>query len=150
MCDPQRVVPPVGFEPTTYGLKVHCANQTAPRRRAERTGRRSRDGHVYSASSVGIVQGVNESEETPVETAPAESDAPSEAPDPATSVDLANRPEAAWLDTVEGEVEDVDLVLKCLARDNATICTSCHELQENGSLDARPVLARCASTKQPR
>ena len=26
-------VPPVGFEPTTNGLKVHCANQAAPQGR---------------------------------------------------------------------------------------------------------------------
>lgn len=90
---------------------------------------------------------MNEPEDTQVETAPVEGN---EAPTSAASIDLANRPDAAWLDTVEGEVEDVDLVLKCLARDNATICTACHELQENGSLDARPVLARCASTKQSR
>ena len=99
---------------------------------------------------------VNESEETQPadvpETGADQADATAEAPapSPASPVDLANRPDAAWLDTVEGEVEDVDLVLKCLARDNATICKSCHELQENGALDARPVLARCASTKQPR
>ena len=28
LCKPQHfLVPPVGFEPTTNGLKVHCANQ---------------------------------------------------------------------------------------------------------------------------
>ncbi len=31
-------VPPVGFEPTTNGLKVHCANQTAPQGRDEAIG----------------------------------------------------------------------------------------------------------------
>ncbi len=37
----RRLVPPVGFEPTTNGLKVHCANQTAPRRRSDGTGARA-------------------------------------------------------------------------------------------------------------
>ena len=35
-------VPPVGFEPTTVGLKVHCANQAAPRRPDECIGRVNR------------------------------------------------------------------------------------------------------------
>ena len=68
----------------------------------------------------------------------------------ATTIDLSNRPEAAWLDDVEGEIDDVDRVLKCLARDSATMCTTCNGLQVEGSLEGRPVLARCASTKQPR
>lgn len=66
------------------------------------------------------------------------------------SMDLSTRPDGDWLNSVEGEINDVDRVLKCLARDSATICTACHELQSFGSLDERPVLARCASTKQPR
>gem|GEM_PF-1101012 len=68
----------------------------------------------------------------------------------AVGVDLANRPQAEWLDTVEGELNDTDLVLKCLARDSAKICQTCDTAQASGELDARPMLARCASTKQPR
>ena len=71
-------------------------------------------------------------------------------PSPAATIDLSNRPDAAWLNEVEGEIDDVDQVLKCLARDSATMCTTCHALQGEGSLEARPVLARCASTKQAR
>ena len=66
------------------------------------------------------------------------------------TVDLSNRPDTAWLNEVEGEIDDVDRVLKCLARDSATMCTTCHGLQGEGALEGRPVLARCASTKQPR
>jgi len=65
-------------------------------------------------------------------------------------IDLENRPEGSWLDDVEREIDDVDLVLKCLARDNATMCQACSDLQSTGDLEARPTLARCASTKQPR
>lgn len=68
----------------------------------------------------------------------------------AATIDSSNRPGPAWLDQVEGEVDDVDRVLKCLARDSATMCTTCHGLQVDGALEARPVLARCASSKQPR
>lgn len=67
-----------------------------------------------------------------------------------TGIDLANRPDSAWLDTVESELNDTDLVLKCLARDSAKICQTCDAAQAAGELDARPMLARCASTKQPR
>lgn len=65
-------------------------------------------------------------------------------------IDLANRPEASWLNAVEGEIDDVDLVLKCLARDSAKMCQTCDTAQAAGQLDARPMLARCASTKQAR
>lgn len=68
----------------------------------------------------------------------------------AVGVDLANRPESAWLDTVASELNDTDLVLKCLARDSAKICQTCDVAQGAGELEARPILARCASTKQPR
>ena len=68
----------------------------------------------------------------------------------ASTIDFSNRPDVAWLDEVEGEIDDVDRVLKCLARDSATMCTTCHGLQDEGSLGERPVLSRCASTKQPR
>ena len=40
------LVPPVGFEPTTNGLKVHCANQTAPRRRGDGSGQFGLSGPV--------------------------------------------------------------------------------------------------------
>lgn len=66
------------------------------------------------------------------------------------TVDRSNRPDPDWLDRVEGEIDDVDRVLKCLARDSATMCTTCHALRAEGALDARPVLVRCASSKQPR
>lgn len=69
---------------------------------------------------------------------------------PASSMDLSTRPDGEWLNDVEGEINDVDIVLKCLARDSATICTQCNELTSVNMLDGRPVLARCASTKQPR
>ena len=65
-------------------------------------------------------------------------------------VDLAARPESAWLDDVEGEIDDVDMVLKCLARDSAKMCQACDGLQSAGELAERPVLARCASGKQAR
>lgn len=68
----------------------------------------------------------------------------------AATIDSSNRPDPAWLDRVEGEIDDVDRVLKCLARDSATMCTTCHALRAEGALDARPVLVRCASSKQPR
>lgn len=92
-----------------------------------------------SADSVGAV---NEAPETTAD----EAAVPAETP----SIDLSNRPDAAWLLEVEGEVDDVELVLKCLARDSATMCTTCDGLQADGSLESRSVLARCASTKQPR
>ena len=75
---------------------------------------------------------------------------PSPAERATAGIDLANRPEAAWLDTVEGEIDDVDLVLKCLARDSAKMCQTCDAATTSGELEARPMLARCASTKQPR
>lgn len=68
--------------------------------------------------------------------------------DAASSIDLAARPAPEWLETVEGELDDVDFVLKCLARDSATICQTCSGAEAEGRLDQRPVLARCASTKQ--
>ena len=68
----------------------------------------------------------------------------------ASAIDLSARPEAAWLDGVEGEVEDVDRVLKCLSRDSAKMCETCDGLGARGELDGRPVLARCAQSKQPR
>ncbi|MEM7091644.1 MAG: hypothetical protein AAF567_01475 [Actinomycetota bacterium] len=93
---------------------------------------------------------MNEVEDTPSlttgEPVPASGATPTTAPTAA----LDARPDVAWLDTVEGEVEDVDVVLKCLARDSATVCATCDGLQAAGALDDRPVLARCASTKQPR
>ena len=69
---------------------------------------------------------------------------------PSVGVDLAARPEAGWLDQVQGEIDDVDLVLKCLARDSAKICQACDGLQSAGELEQRPMLARCATSKQPR
>ena len=65
-------------------------------------------------------------------------------------IDLATRPESSWLTTVENELNDTDLVLKCLARDSAKMCQTCDGAQASGELDGRPMLARCASTKQPR
>ena len=136
-------VPPVGFEPTTNGLKVHCANQLrhgggasvpAPNPPWRSDSREAAAGRVWS---------VQDSDETTVEEEVDERTASS-------TIDLSNRPEAAWLDQVDGELDDVDTVLKCLARDNATICTTCDGLQADGALDARPVLSRCASTKQPK
>ena len=69
---------------------------------------------------------------------------------PSRGIDLATRPDSEWLATVENELNDTDLVLKCLARDSAKICQTCDAAQAAGELDGRPVLARCASTKQPR
>lgn len=69
---------------------------------------------------------------------------------PAASIDLANRPQPEWLDDVEAEITDVDFVLKCLSRDSAKMCETCDSAKAQGELDARPMLARCASTKQPR
>ncbi len=69
---------------------------------------------------------------------------------PASSVDMANRPNMTWLSDVESELNDTDLVLKCLARDLAKICQTCDAAQSAGDLADRPMLARCASTKQPR
>ena len=65
-------------------------------------------------------------------------------------IDLATRPESTWLDAVANELDDTDLVLKCLARDSAKICQTCDTAQSAGELDSRPMLARCASTKQSR
>lgn len=65
-------------------------------------------------------------------------------------IDLATRPDADWLDAVEGEINDVDLVLKCLNRDSAKLCQTCDAVLATGELESRPMLARCASTKQPR
>lgn len=69
---------------------------------------------------------------------------------PKAGIDLATRPDSEWLDTVQNELNDTDLVLKCLARDSAKMCQTCDTAQSSGELDARPMLARCASTKQPR
>ena len=69
---------------------------------------------------------------------------------PSRTVDIANRPSLSWLGDVESELDDTDLVLKCLARDSAKICPTCDAAQTAGELGARPMLARCASTKQPR
>lgn len=69
------------------------------------------------------------------------------APAAPASLDATRVPEPAWLDEVEGEIDDVDLVLKCLARDSSKICKTCADATEAGTLDQRPVLARCASTK---
>lgn len=68
----------------------------------------------------------------------------------ASAIDLGTRPESEWLAQVEGEVDDVDFVLKCLARDSDLICETCTVADQEGLLDQRPVLARCASTKQAR
>lgn len=69
---------------------------------------------------------------------------------PKAGIDLATRPDSEWLDTVQNELNDTDLVLKCLARDSAKMCQTCDSAQAAGELDGRPMLARCASTKQPR
>jgi hypothetical protein len=65
-------------------------------------------------------------------------------------IDLATRPDGDWLNTVQNELNDTDLVLKCLARDSAKMCQTCDSAQSAGELGGRPMLARCASTKQPR
>jgi hypothetical protein len=65
-------------------------------------------------------------------------------------IDLATRPDGEWLNTVQNELNDTDLVLKCLARDSAKMCQTCDVAQSDGELEDRPMLARCASTKQPR
>ena len=89
----------------------------------------------------------NQTEEAPV----AEPAVPAPTADRASvGIDLATRPDAEWLDTVEGELNDTDLVLKCLARDSAKMCQTCDTAQAAGELEQRPTLARCASTKQPR
>ena len=77
-------------------------------------------------------------------------EAPTQAERSAVGVDLATRPDSAWLDAVASELDDTDLVLKCLARDSAKICQTCDAAHSAGELDGRPMLARCASTKQPR
>jgi len=69
---------------------------------------------------------------------------------PSVGVDLAARPSGEWLGAVESELDDTDLVLKCLARDSAKMCETCDKVKAAGGLDSRPMLARCASTKQPR
>lgn len=69
---------------------------------------------------------------------------------PSSAIDLATRPDGEWLDTVQNELNDTDLVLKCLARDSATLCQTCDAAQAAGELESRPMLARCASSKQPR
>ena len=40
-------------------------------------------------------------------------------------IDLATRPDGEWLNTVQNELNDTDLVLKCLARDSAKMCQTC-------------------------
>ena len=65
-------------------------------------------------------------------------------------IDLATRPDGEWLNTVQNELNDTDLVLKCLARDSAKMRQTCDVAQSDGELEDRPMLARCASTKQPR
>ncbi|MFB0926617.1 MAG: hypothetical protein QMB08_00945 [Acidimicrobiales bacterium] len=69
---------------------------------------------------------------------------------PNIGIDLATRPDVEWLNTVQNDLNDTDLVLKCLARDSAKICQICDVAQAAGELDDRPMLARCAGTKQPR
>lgn len=69
---------------------------------------------------------------------------------PSAAIDLATRPDGEWLDTVQNELNDTDLVLKCLARDSAKMCQTCDAAQAAGELESRAMLARCASTKQPR
>lgn len=82
-----------------------------------------------------------------------ETEAESKAPTPerpAVGVDLAARPDTEWLGAVESELDDTDLVLKCLARDSAKMCETCDTATATGELASRPMLARCASTKLPR
>lgn len=69
---------------------------------------------------------------------------------PNVGIDLATRPDGEWLNAVQNDLNDTDLVLKCLARDSAKMCQTCDAAQGAGELDARPMLARCASTKQSR
>jgi hypothetical protein len=69
---------------------------------------------------------------------------------PSVGIDLATRPDGEWLNTVQNDLNDTDLVLKCLARDSAKMCQTCEAAHGVGELDARPMLARCASTKQRR
>lgn len=66
-----------------------------------------------------------------------------------SGIELDSRPSIDWLSEVEGEIDDVELVLKCLARDSATVCPTCTAAEHDGVLDQRPVLARCAGTKHP-
>lgn len=65
----------------------------------------------------------------------------------ANPLEQARLPEPAWLDEVEGEVADVELVLKCLSRESTTMCSTCTEVSDGEGLSSRPVLERCASTK---
>jgi len=76
---------------------------------------------------------------------------PDQAPEAsATAIDTAARPDPVWIDDVEREVDDVDVVLKCLARNDTAMCATCQEVDQAAGLASRPVLARCAETKQPR
>ena len=77
-------------------------------------------------------------------------ESPASTPERPTGVDLAARPDAEWLGAVESELDDTDLVLKCLARDSAKMCETCDTATTVGELASRPMLARCASTKLPR
>jgi hypothetical protein len=81
-------------------------------------------------------------------TAVADEAQPASAERSNSSMNLDTRPDIAWLSEVEGEVDDVDRVLKCLARESDTICQTCKAAEHDGILEQRPVLARCASTKQ--
>jgi hypothetical protein len=69
---------------------------------------------------------------------------------PNVGIDLATRPDGEWLNAVQNDLNDTDLVLKCLARDSAKMCQTCDAAKAGGELDASPMLSRCASTKQPR
>ncbi len=76
-----------------------------------------------------------------------EAGAPVPVPSSSATDHLSRLPDAEWLDTVEAEVDDVERVLKCLARDTAKMCDTCSSLDAQGQLAFRSALARCASGK---
>lgn len=94
---------------------------------------------------------MNETElqSTPAPDEPAQVE-PVESDRKTAGLDLGARPDAEWLGVVESELDDTDLVLKCLARDSAKMCETCDTAQAAGELGSRPMLERCARTKQPR
>lgn len=53
------------------------------------------------------------------------------------------------LDRLEGDLDDVETALACLARDSDELCATCRGARVDGSLDRRPALSACAETKLP-